>query len=40
VVFHELARRFPKMTIDDAAEPTYMDRRAVRAYTSLSVILG
>jgi|ERR1039458_3786112 cytochrome P450 len=40
VVFQELARRFPNLTLDESTEPTYMDRRAVRAYDSLSVTLG
>jgi cytochrome P450 PksS len=40
VVFRELARRFPRLSVDVSVEPTYMDRRAVRAINSLSVVLG
>jgi cytochrome P450 len=40
VVFREIAKRFPNLTIDHSAEPTYMDRRAVRAFTSLPLVLG
>ena len=40
VVFRELATRFPRLALDDTVPPTFMDRRAVRAYTSLSVVLG
>ena len=40
VVFREVARRFPHLALDDTVPPTYMDRRAVRAYSSLSVTLG
>lgn len=40
VVFKEIARRFPNLSIDESAEPAYMDRRAVRAFSSLSVVLG
>jgi cytochrome P450 StaP len=40
VVFREIAKRFPNLTIDQSAEPTYMDRRAVRAFTSLPLVLG
>ncbi len=40
VVFQEVARRFPHIALDDNAAPTYMDRRAVRAYSSLMVTLG
>lgn len=40
VVFRELAKRFPNLDIDHSAEPTYLDRRAVRAFSSLSVVLG
>jgi cytochrome P450 len=40
VVFKEIARRFPDLSIDESAEPAYMDRRAVRAFSSLSLVLG
>ncbi len=40
VVFREIAKRFPNLAIDESAEPTYMDRRAVRAFSSLSLIVG
>jgi cytochrome P450 len=40
VVFREMAKRFPNLAIDDTTPPTYMDRRAVRAYDSLTVVLG
>ena len=40
VVFKELAKRFPNLEIDRSAEPTYLDRRAVRAFSSLPRLLG
>jgi len=40
VVFKELAKRFPNLEIDRSAEPTYLDRRAVRAFSSLPLLLG
>jgi cytochrome P450 len=39
-VFREIAKRLPNLSIDSSKEPTYMDRRAVRAYDSLPLILG
>ena len=40
VVFREIARRFPDLSIDESGSPAYMDRRAVRAFSSLSLVLG
>lgn len=40
IVFRELGKRFPNMTVDETQPVSFMDRRAVRAYTSLSVVLG
>ena len=40
VVFKELAKRFPNLDIDRSAEPTYLDRRSVRAFSSLPLRLG
>jgi cytochrome P450 len=37
VVFAEMARRFPKLRVDEAAELRYLDRLAVRALTTLPV---
>ena len=37
VVFAEMAKRFPKLRLDEDAELRYLDRLAVRALTTLPV---
>jgi len=39
-VFREIAKRLPNISLDDTKAPTYMDRRAVRAYDSLPLVLN
>jgi cytochrome P450 len=39
VVFKELARRFPNLEIDESAEPSFLDRRSVRAFSTLPLVL-
>ena len=39
VVFKELAKRFPNLDIDHSKKPGYLDRKSVRAFSSLPLTL-